>query len=191
MSDLPKTEVKVPPGKEVATFGAGCFWCVEAIFQKLKGVDTVISGFSGGHLPHPSYHEVVSGTTGHAEVVQIIFDPLQISFNELLDVFWLTHDPTTLNRQGADVGPQYRSVVFCHNEDQKIKALEKKEKLEIENTFNQPIVTEITDFSSFYPAEAYHFNYFQMNENQPYCQFVIRPKFEKFKKRFGLKLKEE
>jgi len=189
MQDLPKTPLQVPNNKAVATFGTGCFWCTEAVFQKLRGVDTVQSGFSGGHVEKPSYKDVVTGTTGHAEVVQLIFDPEQISFSDLLEVFWYSHDPTTLNRQGADVGPQYRSAIFYHNEDQRDEALRMKANLEEEKVFDRPIVTEITPFSNFYPAEDYHTNYFELNGNQPYCQFVVRPKVEKFKKHFIEKLK--
>ncbi|MDN3689950.1 peptide-methionine (S)-S-oxide reductase MsrA [Cyclobacterium jeungdonense] len=189
MSNLPKTSLNVPNQKAVATFGTGCFWCTEAVFQKLKGVETVQSGFSGGHVENPSYQDVVSGTTGHAEVVHVIFDPEIISFSELLEVFWSSHDPTTLNRQGADVGPQYRSVIFYHSESQQKEALKLKQSLNESGAFNNPIVTEITPFYNFYPAEEYHKNYYESNGNQPYCQFVIRPKVEKFKKGFAGKLK--
>lgn len=188
MSELPKTNTNVPNGKSVATFGTGCFWCTEAIFQQLKGVEQVQSGFSGGHVTDPSYKDVVTGTTGHAEVVQVLFDPKVISFEELLEVFWKSHDPTTLNRQGADVGPQYRSAIFFHDEVQEKLAQALKDELNKEKVFDGPIVTEITPFSNFYPAEAYHTNYFELNGNQPYCQFVIRPKVEKFKKIFSDKI---
>ncbi|MBD3628887.1 peptide-methionine (S)-S-oxide reductase MsrA [Cyclobacterium sp.] len=189
MQELPKTTIKIPAKKAVATFGTGCFWCTEAVFQKLKGVDVVQSGFSGGHIENPSYKDVVTGTTGHAEVVHLIFDPEQISFSDLLEVFWSSHDPTTLNRQGADVGPQYRSAIFYHSPEQEKEATQMKATLEEERVFDGPIVTEITPFSNFYPAEDYHTNYFELNGSQPYCQFVIRPKVEKFKKRFAEKLK--
>lgn len=189
MSDLPKTTVQIPDSKAAATFGTGCFWCTEAVFQKLKGVESVQSGFSGGHVENPSYQDVVTGTTGHAEVVHVVFDPEVIAFPELLEVFWSSHDPTTLNRQGADVGPQYRSAIFYHSEDQQQEALKLRQSLDESGAFDNPIVTEITPFSNFYPAEEYHNNYFELNGNQPYCQFVIRPKVEKFKKVFAGKLK--
>jgi len=189
MTQLPKTISSIPEGKEVATLGGGCFWCTEAVFQKLNGVEQVQSGFSGGHVEAPSYKDVVTGTTGHAEVIHILFDPAAISYGELLDVFFETHDPTTLNRQGADVGPQYRSAVFYHNEIQRSQAVEKVAELEKSNVFSQPIVTEITEFANFYEAEDYHTNYFELNGNQPYCQFVIRPKVDKFQKQFKGKLK--
>lgn len=188
MNELPKTDVHVPEGKSVATFGTGCFWCTEAVFQKLKGVASVQSGFSGGHIEDPSYQQVVGGTTGHAEVVQIIFEPGIIGFRDLLEVFWSSHDPTTLNRQGADVGPQYRSVIFYHTESQKEKAQLYLDSLEKSKVFDDPIVTEITPFRNFYPAEDYHRNYFELHGNQPYCQFVIRPKVEKFKQAFADRL---
>ncbi len=181
--------MKIEEGKEVATFGAGCFWCVEAIFQSLDGVDTVISGYSGGSIKNPSYKEVCTGRTGHAEVTQIVFDPSVISFKELLEVFWQTHDPTTLNQQGADVGTQYRSAIFYHSESQKLLAEEYKAKLDGSGAFENPIVTEITPFDVFYPAEDYHQNYFLNNPEQGYCRVVIKPKVDKFKKVFGEKLK--
>lgn len=189
MQDLPKTPIQKPDKKALATFGTGCFWCTEAVFQKLKGVEEVQSGFSGGHVEKPSYNDVVSGTTGHAEVVHLTFDPEKISFKELLEVFWTSHDPTSLNRQGADVGPQYRSAIFYHSPEQEKEATQMKASLEAEKVFDRPIVTEITPFANFYPAENYHANYFELNGNQPYCQFVIRPKVEKFKKQFAEKLK--
>jgi peptide-methionine (S)-S-oxide reductase len=189
MTQLPKTISNIPEGKEIATLGGGCFWCTEAVFQKLNGVETVQSGFSGGHVEAPSYKDVVTGTTGHAEVIHILFDPAAISYGELLDVFFETHDPTTLNRQGADVGPQYRSAIFYHNDIQRTQAEEKVAELEREKVFKQPIVTEITEFANFYEAEDYHTNYFELNGNQPYCQFVIRPKVDKFQKQYKDKLK--
>ena len=189
MQNLPKTTVNVTEGLEVATLGGGCFWCTEAIYQDLKGVEKVLSGYSGGHVDNPSYRQVTSGTTGHAEVIQVVFDPKVISFEEVLEVFWATHDPTTLNRQGADVGPQYRSAVFYHSDEQKQKAEFFKKKLDESGAFGKPIVTEITAFNNFYVAEDYHQNYFKENGGQPYCQFVIRPKMEKFKKAFAEKLK--
>ncbi len=174
---------------DTATFGAGCFWCVEAVFQDLKGVDKVISGYSGGKIKNPTYREVCSGLTGHAEVVQIHYDSSQISFDELLEVFWQTHDPTTLNRQGADVGTQYRSVVFYHNDYQKERTEYFKKKLNEEKAFENPVVTEIAAFTDFYPAEDYHQEYYNNNEDYPYCRVVIKPKLDKVKKIFGDKLK--
>ena len=175
--------------KEIATFGNGCFWCTEAIFQQLKGVSKVTSGYSGGHVENPTYEEVCSKTTGHAEAIQIEFDPAVITYDELLEVFWQTHDPTTLNRQGNDVGPQYRSVVFYHNETQKKKAEEYKAALDKSGAFSKPIVTSIEPFKNFYAAEDYHQNYFKLNGRAPYCQFVIKPKVEKSEKVFKSKLK--
>ena len=180
-------------GKELekATLGGGCFWCTEAVYLELKGVTDVKPGFSGGHLKNPSYREVCNETTGHAEVVQITFDPAIISFAEILEVFFLTHDPTSLNRQGNDVGTQYRSAIFYHNENQKETALPIIASLEKEKAYDKPIVTEVTAFKAFYPAEDYHFNYYARNKNQPYCQFVVGPKVEKFRKVFKDKLKDK
>ena len=175
---------------ELATFGSGCFWCTEAIFQNLKGVQKVESGYSGGKVDNPTYKQVCSGTTGHAEVVQVTYDPDKVSFEELLEVFWKTHDPTTLNRQGADVGTQYRSVIFYHNDQQKELAEKYKKKLDEAGIYNDPIVTEISPYSSFYVAEDYHQNYYNLNSSQPYCSVVITPKLEKFKKVFSDKLKQ-
>ncbi len=163
---------------ETATFGSGCFWCTEAIFRSLKGVETVESGYSGGQLKNPTYNEICTGETGHAEVIQITFDPQVIKFQELLEVFWETHDPTTLNRQGADVGTQYRSVIFYHSPEQKEIAGKYKAELNSENVFGKPVVTEITAFGKFYKAENYHQDYFANNRSQGYCQFVIVPKLE-------------
>jgi peptide-methionine (S)-S-oxide reductase len=174
---------------ELATFGAGCFWCVEAIFQRVDGVEKVVSGYSGGHVKNPSYKEVCTGTTGHAEVCQLSYNPEAVSFDELLEIFWQTHDPTTLNRQGNDVGPQYRSVVFYHNDEQKSLAEKYKNELDKAGIYKDPIVTEISPFQSLYIAEDYHQNYFNENGSQPYCSFVIQPKVEKFKKVFKDKLK--
>ena len=174
---------------ETATLGSGCFWCTEAIFRSLKGVETVESGYSGGKTKNPTYNEVCTGETGHAEVIHITFDPKLISFKELLEVFWETHDPTTLNRQGADSGTQYRSVVFYHSPEQKETAEKYKSDLNKENVYNQPVVTEISAFDQFYKAENYHQNYFANNRSQGYCQFVIVPKIEKFRKIFNNKLK--
>lgn len=174
---------------EKATFGSGCFWCTEAVFQRLKGVSAVVSGYTGGHVENPTYEEICTGTTGHAEVVQIAFDSDVISYEELLEVFWNTHDPTTLNRQGNDVGTQYRSAVFYHDEQQQQKATAYKLQLSEAGTWPNPIVTEISPLGKFYSAENYHQDYFNQNGNQPYCSFVVRPKVEKFKKVFSEKLK--
>jgi peptide-methionine (S)-S-oxide reductase len=174
---------------ELATFGAGCFWCVEAIFQRVDGVEKVVSGYSGGHVKNPSYKEVCNGTTGHAEVCQLSYDPDEVSYDELLEIFWQTHDPTTLNRQGNDVGTQYRSVVYYHNEKQKELAEKYKAELDEADIYNDPIVTEISEFDKMYVAENYHQNYFNENGSQPYCSFVIQPKVDKFKKVFKDKLK--
>jgi len=177
------------PGFEKATFGAGCFWCVEAVFQQLRGVEDVVSGYSGGSVKNPSYREVTSGRTGHAEAIQLSYDPSVISYRELLEVFWSVHDPTTLNRQGADVGTQYRSAIFYHNPEQKKLAEEYRKKLDESGAFGDPIVTEITAFTAFYPAEDYHQEYYFNNPGQPYCRAVIQPKMEKFRKVFSEKLK--
>ena len=162
---------------EFATFGGGCFWCMEAVFERLPGVIAVTSGFAGGQTENPTYHEVCAGTTGHAEVTQIEFDPAKISFARLLEVFWLAHDPTTLNRQGADEGTQYRSIILYHDEKQKLLA--EKSKLEAQKDFRRQIVTEIAPFKKFYKAEDYHQQYFDNNSSQPYCQVIIAPKLEK------------
>ncbi|MCS6796346.1 MAG: peptide-methionine (S)-S-oxide reductase MsrA [Raineya sp.] len=177
------------PNLEVATLGAGCFWCVEAVFQRIKGVVKVESGYSGGKTENPTYKEVCSGNTGHAEVCQITFDKNQISFTEILEIFFGTHDPTTLNRQGNDVGTQYRSVIFYHNEEQKKIAEKVIQTLTQEKVFSSPIVTEVTPFTKFYKAEDYHQNYYNNNPTQGYCYFVIRPKIEKLQKVFKAKLK--
>lgn len=174
---------------ELATFGSGCFWCVEAIFQRIEGVEKVVSGYAGGHVKNPSYKEVCQGTTGHAEVCQLSYDPNIVSFEELLEVFWLTHDPTTLNRQGNDVGTQYRSAVFYHSKQQQALATAYKDKLDDSGAFNNPIVTEIVAYDKMYVAADYHQNYFNENGSQPYCNFVIQPKLEKFEKVFKDKLK--
>lgn len=170
---------------DTATFGAGCFWCTEAIFLQLKGVIQVESGYSGGKRANPTYEQVSSGATGHAEVTQIIYNPDIISFTELLEVFWKTHDPTTLNQQGADIGTQYRSVIFYHNTNQKELAEEYKEKLNKSGAWEKPLVTEISPFTAFYKAEDYHQNYYNNNKQAPYCRFVIGPKLDKFQKVFG------
>jgi peptide-methionine (S)-S-oxide reductase len=180
-----------PLSYETATFGTGCFWCTEAIFQQLEGVEKVTSGYSGGTVANPTYEQVCSKTTGHAECLNIVYNPKKISFDELLEIFWQTHDPTTLNRQGADVGPQYRSVVFYHNEEQKTKTAKYKAALDKSGAFDKPIVTTLEPFTVFYPAEEYHQNYYRNNTSQGYCQFVIRPKVEKFEKVFKNKLKKQ
>jgi peptide-methionine (S)-S-oxide reductase len=180
---------EVPAGMARATFGAGCFWCTEAVFQRLKGVHTVVSGYSGGFVKNPTYRQVCTGTTGHAEAIQVTYDPKVISYEKLLEVFCQTHDPTTLNRQGNDVGPQYRSVIFFHTDEQKRLAEEYKQTLDKSGLFAGPIVTEIVPFVELYRAEAYHQNYFNANSGQRYCQAVIKPKLEKLKKAFPDKLK--
>lgn len=174
---------------ETTTLGAGCFWCIEAIFQDLKGVHSVISGYAGGHVKNPSYKEVCTGNTGHAEVAVIKFDPKIISFKDILYVFWLTHDPTTLNRQGGDVGTQYRSAIFYHNEQQKEIAEKSKQETEEAGIFQNPIVTEIVPLTNYYEAEDYHQDYYKLNPNQQYCRLVIDPKVQKFRKQFKDKLK--
>lgn len=174
---------------DTATFANGCFWCTEAIFQRLKGVEMIRSGYTGGTLANPSYEEVCTGTTGHAEGCEIFYDPTVISYDELLEVFWKTHDPTTLNRQGNDVGTQYRSAIFYHNEEQKEKAEKYKELLNESGAFDRPIVTEIVPFTKFFVAEQDHQNYYNTNPEQMYCRYVIVPKIEKFQKVFHDKLK--
>jgi peptide-methionine (S)-S-oxide reductase len=173
---------------ETITFGAGCFWCVEAVYQRLKGVHSVTSGYMGGKLKNPTYREVCSGLTGHAEVCQITYDPAVISFQTLLEVFWQTHDPTTLNRQGADVGTQYRSAIFAHTDEQLQQAQAWKTNLNAKHVFPNPIVTQIEKASAFYPAEDYHQDYYNQNGYEPYCQIVIKPKMDKFLKAFKDKL---
>jgi peptide-methionine (S)-S-oxide reductase len=168
---------------ELATFGGGCFWCIEAVFEQLEGVKSVTSGYAGGKTEKPSYEDVCSGQTGHAEVTQIEFDPKKISFDQLLDVFWAAHDPTTLNRQGADVGTQYRSIILYHNEAQRTAAEISKKRAQAE--FPSPIVTQIVPFTKFYKAEGYHQDYYRSNPRAPYCAFVIRPKLEKLQKKLG------
>jgi len=173
----------------LATFGSGCFWCTEAIFKRLEGVDEVVSGYCGGSVDHPTYEQVSAGTTGHAESIQITYDPAKVAYDDLLEVFWKTHDPTTKNRQGYDVGPQYRSVIFYHNADQKKLAESYKMRLEAEGIWNRPIVTEIEPFTKFWPAESYHQDYYDNNPTKSYCAVVITPKIEKFKKIFKDRLK--
>ncbi|MDP2387533.1 MAG: peptide-methionine (S)-S-oxide reductase MsrA [Bacteroidota bacterium] len=175
---------------DTATFGAGCFWCVEAVYQNMEGVEKVVSGYSGGFVKNPAYKEVCMGTTGHAEVCQVHYNPQKVTFDELLEVFWQTHDPTTLNRQGNDIGTQYRSAIFYHNDEQKQKAEKYKAELDKSGAFDRPIVTEVTAYTNFYPAEDYHQNYYNQNGSEPYCQFVVKPKVEKFKKVFKDKVKK-
>ena len=194
-SSKPATEVEeeVEPvaveGLDTATFGAGCFWCIEAIFQELKGVESVISGYSGGTLDNPSYDDIITGTSGHAEVAQITFDPNVIGYMDLLMIFFQTHDPTSLNKQGNDFGPQYRSAIFYHNDEQKMMAEMTKNQLDNTDAWTNPIVTEISAFKKFYKAEKYHQDYFIKNENIPYCQYVIQPKLDAFREVFKDKLK--
>jgi methionine-S-sulfoxide reductase len=175
-------------GKQLATFGAGCFWCIEACFQDLKGVISVVPGYAGGHTDKPTYKEICTGQTGHAEVAQVVFDPSVISYEELLEAFWFVHDPTQLNRQGNDIGTQYRSVIFYHNEAQKTAALKYLQKLEAENVWDKPIVTQIVEINNYFEAEDYHHNYYENNPGNPYCQSVVRPKVEKFRKVFAEKM---
>lgn len=175
---------------ETATFGTGCFWCTEAIFQQVEGVTKVTSGYSGGKVDNPTYKQVCTGTTGHAECLNIEYDPSKVTFDELLEIFWQVHDPTTLNRQGNDIGTQYRSVVFYHNEEQKAKVEKYKAELDKSGAWDNPIVTTLEPFVKFYAAENYHQNYYNDNGQQGYCQFVIRPKVEKFQKVFKSKLKK-
>jgi len=183
----PKLETKNT--MDTATFGAGCFWCVEAQFQLLDGVISVQSGFEGGTVKNPSYKEVCNGTTGHAEVCEVVYDPSKITYDELLQAFWKSHDPTQLNRQGNDIGTQYRSVIFYHNEKQKELAEKYKKELTDSHVWDKPVVTEISPATTFYKAENYHQDYFNLNGNESYCQFVIQPKIEKFKKVFKDRLK--
>lgn len=175
--------------RDTATVGGGCFWCTEAQYQLLDGVLAVRSGYSGGHIKNPAYREVCNGTTGHAEVVQVVYDNRKLSYAEVLEAFFISHDPTQLNRQGNDVGTQYRSVIFYHSEEQHRIADDIKTRLDASGAYSQPIVTEISAFTAFYPAEDYHQNYFNQNGDEPYCQYVVAPKVEKFKKVFKEKLK--
>jgi peptide-methionine (S)-S-oxide reductase len=178
-------------GLKLATFGAGCFWCVEAVFQRLNGVEKVVSGYSGGHVDDPSYALVCTGSSGYAEVCQITYNPQIVSYEDLLEVFWKTHDPTTFNRQGNDVGTQYRSAIFYHDEDQKTLAETYKAKLQAEHIWNRPITTEIVPFEKFWPAEDYHQNYFNNNPGKGYCALIITPKLDKFAKVFKDRLKQK
>lgn len=174
---------------ELATFGSGCFWCTEAVFQRLKGVESVVSGYAGGHVANPTYQQVCGGNTGHAEVIQVSYDPAAVSYEDLLEVFWKTHDPTTVDQQGNDFGPQYRSVIFYHNDVQKKLAEDYKKKLDAAGIWSRPIVTEISPYANFYPAEGYHQDYYNQNPNQGYCAYIIRPKVEKLEKVFRDRLK--
>jgi peptide-methionine (S)-S-oxide reductase len=196
-STIPKPEARsvaepalVPAGTAIATFGSGCFWCTEAVFQRLKGVLKVVSGYSGGSVKTPSYRQISTGTTGHAESIQVTYDPAVVSYEELLEVFWLTHDPTTQDRQGNDVGTQYRSVIFYHSQAQQQLAEKYKQKLDGSGAFDGPIVTQIVPFTEFFRAEEVHQNYYNENSQQPYCRAVIGPKLEKLKKVFSNKLKD-
>ncbi len=173
-----------------ATFGAGCFWCIEACYQDLEGVISVTSGYSGGPLENPTYKQVCEGNTGHAEIARIVYDDERVSFDELLEVFWFVHDPTQLNRQGNDVGTQYRSVIFYHDEIQKELAIKYKQKLMQDQVWEKPIVTMVEPLTNYYPAEDYHNNYFALNPGNPYCNAVVRPKVEKFRKIFATRLKD-
>ncbi len=188
-SDSKKSSIK-SSNMDTITFGSGCFWCTEAIFQQMKGVEQVVSGYSGGHVVNPTYEQICEKNTGHAEVCQLVYDPAVVSIPELLEVFWQTHDPTTLNRQGNDVGPQYRSVVFYHSEEQRKTAEEYKAALDASGAFPRPIVTTVEPLKNFYRAEEYHQNYYRNNPSQAYCYFVIRPKLEKFEKVFKDKKKK-
>ncbi len=183
------TEVQVPPGREIATVAGGCFWCVEAIFEDLRGVDSVMPGYAGGNVPNPTYEQVCTGTTGHAEAIQIVFDPKVVSYGDILRIFLTTHDPTTLNRQGADVGTQYRSAIFTHSDAQAKEAREAIAEVTREKLYEDPIVTEVTPFTNFYPAEEYHRDYFARNPQQAYCRAVIAPKVAKFREKYRDRLK--
>jgi peptide-methionine (S)-S-oxide reductase len=178
-------------GTETATLGGGCFWCLEAVYEQLEGVGRVVSGYSGGHVDNPNYKQVTRGNTGHAEVVQVTFDPHVISFREILQVFFVIHDPTTLNRQGADVGPQYRSAIFYHDQDQQDTARQVIQEISEAEIWDQPIVTEVVPFKSFYQAEDYHQEYYRRNPGQGYCRVVIAPKVAKFRQRFFDRIKPE
>lgn len=186
----PKTVETMSAKTETVTLGAGCFWCVEAIFSRVNGVVKVESGYSGGHVANPTYQEVCTGNTGHAEVVQVTFNPEIIPFAKILEIYFKTHDPTTLNRQGNDIGTQYRSVIFYHTEEQKATAIEIKNQLDAAGIWSRPIVTAIEPYKNFYKAENYHQNYYEYNKNQPYCNMVITPKLEKFEKVFSDYLKK-
>ncbi len=185
-------DVKSPTGDtEVATFGSGCFWCTEAVFAQMKGVRTVVSGYSGGHVANPTYDQIGTGLTGHAEVVQVTFDPNVVTYAELLEVFWRSHDPTTRDRQGHDTGPQYRSAIFTHSEQQQRLAERYKLKIDAASVYARPIVTQIAPLEVFYPADSSHQNYFAENSRQPYCRTIIRPKLEKLRAVFRDRLRED
>lgn len=186
---LPTTEVKIPEGLDLITLGAGCFWCVEAVFQRLQGVAKTVSGYSGGIKENPTYEAITSGKTGHVEVIQVYYDPKVLSLSDLFEVFWATHNPTTLNRQGADEGPQYRSSIFFHSSEQEKLATNMKDEMNDSKAFESLILTEITAFNNFYSAENFHQDYYNQNGSQPYCQFVIKPKMDKLKKFFAERLK--
>jgi peptide-methionine (S)-S-oxide reductase len=191
-SDMPaKDTTPAPATTKLATFGGGCFWCVEALFDRLEGVLSVESGYAGGSTPSPTYKQVCSGSTGHAEVVQVRYDPAKVSYDQLLEVFWKTHDPTTPNRQGADVGTQYRSIILVHDDEQRRVAEDLRRRLEEAKVFDAPIVTEIAPYDRFWPAEDYHQGYFDGNPGQPYCRVVIAPKVEKLEKVFRDRLKRQ
>ena len=175
--------------RQKATLGGGCFWCLEAVYERVDGVEQVVSGYAGGDVPNPSYREVCAGRTGHAEVVQVTFDPDVISYRELLEIFFTIHDPTTENRQGADVGPQYRSIILHHDDAQRLTAEKVMVEVEQEGLYEDRLVTELEPLETFYPAEAYHQHYFERNPDQPYCQAVVAPKVAKFRKRFAEKLR--
>ncbi|MBI5466624.1 MAG: peptide-methionine (S)-S-oxide reductase MsrA [Candidatus Kerfeldbacteria bacterium] len=179
----------MPTATQLATFGSGCFWCTEAIFRDLNGVLAVTSGYAGGTVPNPTYEQICGGQTGHAEVVQVEFDPAAISYSQLVEIFFLTHDPTTMNRQGNDVGEQYRSVIFYHSDAQRSEAEAVRQRLVAERVYDQPIVTALAPFTHFYPAEVYHQQYYANNPDQAYCQMVINPKVTKFRKKFAHLLK--
>jgi peptide-methionine (S)-S-oxide reductase len=187
----PKDEPAAPVSSEpkLATFGGGCFWCTEAVFELVKGVSNVVSGYSGGRVPFPSYDQVCTGLTGHAEVIQVTYDPSVVSYTELLEIFWKTHDPTTLNRQGPDIGTQYRSIILAHDEEQLAKARELKAKLNEAKVFRKPVVTQVVPIQAFFPAEPYHQDYYRKNPNAGYCQFQIVPKLQKFSQVFRDKMK--
>ena len=182
-------QTSLPNGKEMATLGGGCFWCLEAVYLELKGIEKVESGYCGGTVPNPTYYQVCEGDTGHAEVVQLTFDPQEVSYKDILHVFFTIHDPTTLNRQGADVGTQYRSAIYYHSPEQKKIAEETIQELTTQKVWDHPIVTEVTPLDTFYVAEDYHQEYFARNPYQPYCQYVVAPKVAKFRKYFIERLK--
>ena len=190
MSTRPIPPTEIPAGKEIATLAGGCFWCLEAVYDDLKGVEAVESGYMGGRSQAPTYEEVCGGDSGHAEVVRVTFDPVQISYRDILDVFFVTHDPTTLNRQGNDVGTQYRSAIFYHSAEQKKVAAEAIAHLQAEKVYDDPIVTEVAPATDFWMAERYHQEYFKNNPYQPYCMWVVAPKVQKFRKQFLAKAKK-